>query len=184
MKINLKICLASLIIVIVSCSQGINKKNDTLIKPPVQAEATMLPVHTDDSKGYFAYILTKNDTIIKNIVSDQPVCLFGDKNIAIALDSSHHMLVNGDVVNIYLNKQTVKTYSILADANDSNAVTVLFSFTQKGEELPQIAFDSGKVTITKLIYNSCDGNFDARLKTQEGNVYFIKGEFQNAITNQ
>ena len=118
------------------------------------------------------------------MVSDQPVCLFGDKNMTITLDSSHHMLVNGDVVNMYFNRQTVKTYSILADANDSNAVTVLFSFTQKGDELPQIAFDSGKVIVTRLIHNSCNGNFNAHLKTQEGNVYFIKGEFQNAITNQ
>lgn len=139
--------------------------------------------NTDSARPYFAFIVLKNDTLIKNILSDQPVCLFGEKNMIITLDSSHQMLTNGDALNMYFNTQTVKKYSILLNANDSNAVSILFSFTQKDGMIPQITFDSGQAFITRLSANKCDGNFKAFFKTDGGDQYFINGAFQNAITN-
>lgn len=148
---------------------------------PVKKEIT-LPAHADDGKAYFAYIVTKGDSVVNNITSEKPIAFQGSKNIIIQLDSSHHLLdISGSGLNIYLNEKTDGEYPITSGSGKKEA-TLLGSWYEKDDTKTSYSVKNGTVNITRLVNDSCSGKFAGDF-TINGNDYKVKGEFLNVKVN-
>lgn len=173
------------LLVIVSCSEkpkqtSLPAANTTTPAAPAKKEIT-LPAHTDDGKSYFAYMVTKGDSIVNNITSEKPIAFQGSKNIIIQLDSSHHLLVNGTGLNIYLNEKTDGKYQIASGSGKKEA-SILGGWLEQDETRTSYSVRAGSVNITRLVNDSCSGKFAGDF-TLNGNDYKVKGEFLHVKIN-
>lgn len=168
-----------------SCSENKKQTNnviaDTLASAkPIKKEIS-LPPHNDDGKAYFSFIVKKGDSVVNNISSKKPVAFQGSKNIILQLDSSHHLLVNGSGLNIYLNEKTDGEYPITSGSGKKEA-SILGSWLEKDETRTSYSVQQGTVNITRLVNDSCTGKFEGGFKLN-GSDYTVMGEFYNVKVN-
>lgn len=147
---------------------------------PVKKEIT-LPPHTDNGKAYFSYIVKKGDSLVNEITSEKPIAFQGSKNIIIQLDSSHHLLVNGSGLNIYLNGKTGGDYPIASGTGKKEA-GILGGWLEKDETRTSYSVQHGNVNITHLVNDTCSGEFTGGFKLN-GSDYTLMGKFLHVKVN-
>lgn len=163
-----------------SAAKEATDKKDTSTK---QAASTPdLPAHTDDGKPFFSLQYTINGKAQLDFTSDKPLVFLGDKNMVVQLDSSHHLLKNGDMLNIYINAKKEGDYPVVQSNAGKDTATMILSFKQPDTYLPSFSPAAGHVTITKMTDKICSGNYEASA-TMGNDKMVMKGSFYNASIN-
>lgn len=153
---------------------------DSIPPAPVKKEIS-LPAHVDDGAAYFSYLVLKGDSVVNDITSRKPVAFQGSKNIILQLDSSRRLLVIGAGLNIYLNEKTDGEYPITSGSGKKEA-SILGSWLEKDETRTSYSVQQGAVNITRLVNDTCSGNFKGVFKLN-GNDYRVFGEFLHVKVN-
>lgn len=163
-----------------NATSSTNKKDS--IATTIKKEVIELPTHTDDGKPFFSLLYTINGKAQLNFTSDKPLVFLGDKNMVVQLDSSHHLLKNGDMLNIYINAKKEGAYTIVQSSAGKDSATMILSFTQPDSYVPSFSPTSGKVSITKMTDKICSGTYEAAAKIGNDKMV-LKGSFFNASIN-
>jgi hypothetical protein len=156
-------------------------KKDTIEKQAAE-EIPELPAHTDDGKPFFSVLYTVNGKAQLNFSSDKPLIFLGDRNMVVQLDSSHHLLKNGDMLNIYINAKKEGSYNIVQSNAGKDSATMILSFAQPDTYVPSFSPTGGKVTITKMTDKLCNGHYEAGAVIGNDKMV-LKGSFYNASIN-
>jgi hypothetical protein len=157
-----------------------NKKDSTTTT--IKTEVIELPTHIDDGKPFFSLIYIVNEKAQLNFTSDKPLVFLGDKNMVVQLDSSHHLLKNGDMLNIYINAKKEGNYAIVQSSAGKDSATMILSFVQPDTYISTFSPTSGSVSITKMTDKICNGNYEATA-TVGNDKMILKGSFFNASIN-
>ncbi len=162
-----------------------NAKNGT-VKPGAAAVVTPAPIpaveniHPDNGTPYFSFTLHKNDSLLIDVTSDKPVFLTDENEMTVMLDSSHHLLTTGDMLNIYIAGKVAKTYPVATAGHVKDSASMILTFARPTTALPLFSPSEGKIVITAKDSSSCTGNFEASRKEDNGDLYVLKGIFQHA----
>ncbi|GAB2826311.1 hypothetical protein [Ferruginibacter profundus] len=173
-------------VLLVNCNNTTDKKATAHAKDTIATAAAQAmpepPGHTDDGKPFFSIHYTVNGKVMLDFLSDKPLIFLGDNNMVVQLDSSHHLLKNGDMLNIYINAKKEGDYPVVASGAGRDSATMILSFKQPDTYLPSFSPASGHVTITKMTDKICNGNYEAAA-TIGNNTMILKGSFFNASIN-
>lgn len=162
-----------------------NAKNGT-VKPAADAVVTPAPIaavesmHPDNGTPYFSFTFRKNDSLLIDVTSDKPVFITDENEMTVMLDSSHHLLTTGDMLNVYIAGKTAKLYPVTDASHVKDAASMILSFAKPTPELPLFSPSEGSINIIAMDSASCTGSFEASRKESNGDRYVLKGIFQHA----
>jgi hypothetical protein len=180
----MKNILWSLLLFALACN------NDKTTSKQVVADSTTAAVqvppetedkqHSDDGNPYFSFTLTKNGVTQVNVTGDKPVFITGENEMTVLLDSSRHLLTNGDILNLYIAGHTAKRYPVTEASHIKDSASVILTFAKPTGDMPLFSATVGNIIVDSINSQSCSGNFQASRKESNGDIYVLKGLFQHA----